>query len=81
MIRGTGPEPSRLFWSFVMDFLRFANWGAVSERGLPDGVAITPSNTDYEDLGTVLQDARLRRDIARRADLTPFVRDDMGKAA
>jgi hypothetical protein len=64
-----------------MDFLRFANWGTLAGRNLPDGAALTPSNTDYEDLGMVLQDAHLRRDIARRPDLTPFVRDDMGKAA
>ena len=62
-----------------MDFLRFTNWVAVS-RDL-NGAAPSPSNSDYEDLGTVLQDARLRRDIARRPDLTPFVRDDSLKAA
>lgn len=63
-----------------MDFLRFANWGALAERSYPSA-ATTPSNTDYEDLSTVLQDAHLRRDIARRPDLTPFVRDDSAKAA
>lgn len=62
-----------------MDFLRFTNWVAVS-RDL-NGAGLVPSNTAYEDLGTVLQDARLRRDIARRPDLTPFVRDDSQKAA
>jgi hypothetical protein len=59
-----------------MDFLRFANWGSVNERGYLNGAVIAPSNTDYEDLSTVLQDAHLRKDIARRADLTPFVRDE-----
>jgi len=59
-----------------MDFLRFAHWGSVIGQGYPADTVIAPSNTDYEDLGMVLQDARLRRDIARRPDLTPFVRDD-----
>lgn len=59
-----------------MDFLRFANWTSFAERRLSDRVALTPSNTDYDDLRTVLLDAHLRRDIARRPDLTPFVRDE-----
>ena len=64
-----------------MDFLRFASWGIVSETGFADRAVIAPSHSDYEDLNTVLQDARLRRDIARRPDLTPFVRDEPAKAA
>ena len=64
-----------------MDFLRFSNWGTVSEAGFANRAVIAPSHGDYEDLNTVLQDAHLRRDIARRSDLTPFVRDDLGKAA
>jgi hypothetical protein len=64
-----------------MDFLRFANWGTLAGRSYTGGAALAPSNTDYDDLGMVLQDAHLRRDIARRPDLTPFVRDDMGQAA
>jgi len=64
-----------------MDFLRFANWGTVTEAGFANRATIAPSHSDYEGLDTLLQDAHLRRDIARRPDLTPFVRDDLGKAA
>jgi len=64
-----------------MDFLRFANWGIVSATGFADRATIAPSHDGYDDLGMVLQDAHLRRDIARRPDLTPFVRDEPAKAA
>ena len=64
-----------------MDFLRFATWGIVNETGFTNRTTVAPSRGDYEDLNTVLQDAHLRRDIARRPDLTPFVRDEPGKAA
>ncbi len=64
-----------------MDFLRLANWGIVSDTRFADRAAIASSHGDYDDLNVVLQDARLRRDIAHRADLTPFVRDNLGKAA
>lgn len=33
----------------------------------------------YEGLGAFVENAHLRRDIARRPDLTPFVRDDLVK--
>ncbi|MBT2188749.1 hypothetical protein [Sphingobium nicotianae] len=59
-----------------MDFLRFPNWGIGTGTALANRMDIAPSSSGYEDLDTVLQDARLRRDIARRPDLTPFVRDE-----
>jgi hypothetical protein len=64
-----------------MDFLRFANWGSVSEGGYARRAAPAFSDTDFVDLDAVLQDAHLRRDIARRADLSPFVRDEHSRAA
>jgi hypothetical protein len=64
-----------------MDFLRFANWGIVSRAGFGEPATLAPLHGDFEDLGTVLQDAHLRKDIARRADLTPFVREDFDRAA
>jgi hypothetical protein len=59
-----------------MDYLRFANWGTFGENPYSPRAAVAPAHPDYEDLGTVLQDPRLRRDIARRPDLARFVRDE-----
>lgn len=59
-----------------MDFLRFANWRTFGVKDHGVSAPFIPSNRDYEGLDTVLQDAHLRRDVARRPDLTPFVRDE-----
>ncbi len=59
-----------------MDFLRFAHWGGLNDRGFAGRAALSSANPHYEDLGTVLQDPHLRRDIARRPDLARFVRDE-----
>ncbi|MBN8830821.1 MAG: hypothetical protein J0G94_09390 [Sphingomonadales bacterium] len=65
-----------------MDLLRFTDWHGPGVRDHGIDSPFIPSNRDYEGLDTVLQDAHLRRDVARRADLTPFVRDEAsGKAA
>lgn len=59
-----------------MDFLRAISWGTLNDRVYTDRAAILPSNADYDDLGIILRDEHLRRDIARRPDLTRFVRDE-----
>ena len=64
-----------------MDFLRFLNLGMVNVRNFGQAVTPVAAQSDYEDLGTLVQDAHLRRDIARRVDLTPFARDHLDRAA
>lgn len=59
-----------------MDFLGFASWGRSNDRASANRVALTPSQPDFEGLDTMLRDAHLRRDIARRPDLARFVRDE-----
>lgn len=58
-----------------MDFLGFTSWGRSNGRADPNRSALAPSQPDFEDLDTLLRDAHLRRDIARRPDLARFVRD------
>ena len=63
-----------------MDFLRPLNLGRFSGMGFADrGQPFNHSH--YEGLGAFVENAHLRRDIARRPDLTPFVRDDLDRAA
>lgn len=64
------------FGATIMDFLRAISWGTLNDSVYPGRAAILPSNADYDDLGTILHDEHLRRDIARRPDLTKFVRDE-----
>jgi|GEM_PF-2383905 len=64
-----------------MDFLRFINLGTLDRTGFARNETATPSGWDFEDLGSLVQDAHFRRDLACRPDLTPFVRDDLDRAA